>query len=453
MSRGEPRFGSLLPEVRVPPPGPASRALSERLRAVESRNITHVGDQWPVFWEEAFGSNVRDADGNVYIDLTAAFGVALLGHASPPVRFAITEQSQRLIHGMGDIHPPTKKLELLERLARASPWDDTRTVLATTGSEAVEIALKTTRLASGRPGILAFEGGYHGLTLGSLAATERVHFRGPFTGRVYGGVAFAPFPDSVRDDEPGGSASLARVAELLAEGAPNGDAIGTIVVEPLQARAGARIAPPPFMEALSRLAAERDVLVIADEIMTGLGRCGSMFAFQRVGLTPDLICIGKALGGGMPISACLAPSRVMDAWPESAGEAIHTSTFLGHPLSCAAALSVLDAFNLDAVPAKAEEVGLALLNGLRERLSHLANVADVRGLGLLLGIELVEEDGVTPADGAASRAAERALGKGLLVLPAADRGHVLELTPPITLTKEQIEHVIDALADVIEEVS
>ena len=123
MSRGEPTFGSLLPEVRVPPPGPASRALSERLRAVESRNITHVGDHWPVFWEEAFGSNVRDADGNVYIDLTAAFGVALLGHATPPVRFAIAEQSQRLVHGMGDIHPPTKKLELLERLAGVGRQD------------------------------------------------------------------------------------------------------------------------------------------------------------------------------------------------------------------------------------------------------------------------------------------------------------------------------------------
>ena len=450
MSRGGPSFGSLLPEVCVPPPGPVSRALSARLRAVESRNITHIDDHWPVFWEQATGSNVRDADGNVYIDMTAAFGVALLGHSIPPLRLTIAEQSERLVHGMGDIHPPTKKLELLERLARLSPWDETRTVLATTGSEAVEIALKTARLASGRQGILAFEGGYHGLTLGSLAATERMHFRGPFSGRAYGGVAFAPFPDSVRDVEPGGSRSLARVVELLDEGAPNGDAIGTIVVEPVQARGGARIAPPPFMDALSRLAAEREVLVIADEIMTGVGRCGRMFASQRVGLAPDLICIGKALGGGMPISACMAPSRVMDAWPASDGEAIHTSTFLGHPLSCAAALSVLD---VDSAPATAEEVGEALLNGLRERLSHLAKVADVRGLGLLLGIELVEEDGVTPADGAAGRVAERALGRGLIVLPAGDRGNILELTPSITLTKDQIEHVIDVLADVIEEVS
>lgn len=453
MSRGQPEFGALLPEVRVRPPGPASRALGARLRAVESRNITHVTESWPIFWEEASGSNVRDADGNVFIDLTGAFGVALLGHSSPVVRFSIGEQSRRLIHGMGDVHPPTKKLELLERLSAISPWDETRTVLATTGSEAIEIALKTAGLASGRDGILAFEGGYHGLTLGSLAATEREHFRSPFAGRVYRGVAFAPFPDRLHDGEPDGKASLARVGELLERGAPNGDAIGTLLIEPVQARGGARIAPRPFMEELSRLAAEQGVLVIADEIMTGLGRCGSMFASSRVGLTPDVICLGKALGGGLPISACMAPRHVMDAWPPSDGEAVHTSTFLGHPLSCAAALSVLDTFDLDAVAAKADQLGVALLHGLRDRVSHLSNVGDVRGLGLLLGIELVEEDGVTPAAGAAVRVAEEAMEKGVLVLPAAARGHVVELTPSITLTKEQTEYVIDVLAEAIEGVS
>jgi len=207
------------------------------------------------------------------------------------------------------------------------------------------------------------------------------------------------------------------------------------------------------MEELSRLAAEQGVLVIADEIMTGLGRCGAMFASSRVGLTPDVIYLGKALGGGLPISACMAPRRVMDAWPPSDGEAVHTSTFLGHPLSCAAALSVLDTFDLDAVAAKADQLGVALLHGLRDRVSHLSNVGDVRGLGLLLGIELVEEDGVTPAAGAAVRVAEAAMEKGVLVLPAAASGHVVELTPSITLTKEQTEHVIDVLAEAIEGVS
>lgn len=451
MTDRSPLSGSDLPHLRTPPPGPASRALAERLSAVESRNVTYISDNWPVFWEEALGSNVRDADGNVYIDLTSAFGVALLGHANAPVRHALWSQT-RLIHGMGDIHPPTKKLELLEHLAAVSPWDEAQSILAGSGSEAVEAALKTAALASGRPGIVAFEGGYHGLTLGSLATTERPHFRAPFEQRVYGGVGFAPFPDQHRDDPADGSVTLDRVRALLENGAPNGDPIGTILIEPVQARGGARIPPNGFMSALSDLAREFDVLIVADEIMTGMGRCGAIFASDLVGLRPDLVTVGKALGGGLPISACIAPRRIMDAWPKSEGEAIHTSTFLGHPLACAAATSVLDAIDIDAVPGRAKQLGSAMLGALRERLADVAGILDVRGLGLLLGIEFVEPDGTTPAAGRGARIAERALGAGLIVLPAGDDGHVLELTPPITLTKVQLDYVVDALGGIIEDV-
>ena len=415
--------------------------MAERLARVESRNVTFVDHGWPVFWQDARGANVLDADGNVYIDMTSAFGVALLGHRSPTLEFVLRHHT--LVHGMGDIHPPVTKLELLE--------DDARILLANTGSEAVEAALKTTALASGRPGVLAFEGGYHGLTLGALSVTRRDHFRAPFASRVYGGVAFAPFPDVIRDEEPGGAASLRRVAELLDSGAPNGDAIGTIIVEPVQARGGARVPPDGFMASLSDLASERGVLVIADEIFTGLGRCGAMFASDRVGLRPDVICAGKALGAGLPLSACMAPARVMDAWPRSTGEAIHTSTFLGHPLACAAGVAVLDSFDIDAVPARAERVGGELVAGLSSRLGECRRVADVRGIGLLLGVELVESDGRTPAAGAGSRIAERALAEGILVLPAGDHGEVLELSPPIVLTTEQIDHALDVLASLIVE--
>lgn len=445
-------LGAALPRVRTPPPGPASRALGERLSRVESRNVTYVSDDWPIFWEEARGSNVVDADGNVFIDLTSAFGVALLGHSSGPVRYALNEQV-RLIHGMGDVHPPTRKLDLLERLAALSPWSDARTILATSGSEAVEAALKTSALASGRPGIIAFEGGYHGLTLGSLATTARGHFRAPFEARTYGGVGFAPFPDSFRDDVPDGSGSLDAVRSFLESGAPNGDAIGTIIVEPVQARGGARVPPTGYMEALSALAGEFDAIVIADEIMTGMGRCGAPFASGLVGLRPDLVCVGKALGGGLPISACIGPQRVMDAWPASTGEAIHTSTFLGHPLACAVAISVLDTIEIEAIPGQSSRLGEKLLGALRARLSGLSGVLDVRGLGLLLGIEFVEQDGQTPASGKGARVAERALGAGLIVLPAGDHGHVLELTPPVILTDEQVDYTVDALGSIIEDLS
>jgi len=447
---GSPLFGLQLPDIRVRPPGPASRGLAQRLRKVESRNVTHVTDTWPIFWEQAAGANVRDADGNVFIDLTGAFGVALLGHASPRVLAAIAGQSERLIHGMGDIHPPTKKLELLEQLCDVGPWTDTKVVLSSTGSEAVETALKTAQVATGRPGVLAFEGGYHGLTLGALAATERRHFRAPFSDRVYDGVAFAPFPDPVRDGPDSAAAVLEEVRSVLERGAPNGDRIGAVIVEPVQARGGARIPTPGFMAALSELTHRAGALVIADEIMTGLGRCGALLASTLVGLEPDVICLGKALGCGLPLSACLASAEVMNAWPESNGEAIHTSTFLGHPLACAVAVGFLESLQSDALPERAGKEGAALLAALTERLSGSPGVTDVRGLGLLLGIEFGHSEGRMV--GAGARVAEAALRRGLIVLPAGDDGHVLELTPPLGLTDTQVRYTIEHLSDAIEEV-
>ena len=227
--------------------------MGARLHEVESRNVTYVSDSWPVFWTRALGANVVDADGNVFVDLTSAFGVALLGHASPVVQEAL-QAGASLIHGMGDIHPPAPKLELLEKLAAISPWPDARVILSTGGSEAVEGALKTGALASGRSGLLAFEGAYHGLTAGSLSATPRAHFRSHFEDRLYGGVAFAPYPDPIRDPTPDGARSLDAIRAALIDGAPNGDPIGTIIIEPVQARGGARIPPEGFLAELSSLA-------------------------------------------------------------------------------------------------------------------------------------------------------------------------------------------------------
>lgn len=442
-------LGQMLPDIRVPPPGPASQALARRLREVESRNVTQVTDAWPVFWDEARGANVRDADGNVYLDLTGAFGVALLGHAHPAVVEAVRAQSERLVHGMGDVHPPSIKVELLERLAALAPWDDTLIILSSTGSEAVETALKTALMATRRPGILAFEGGYHGLTLGALAATARAHFRDPFLERLYRGVAFAPFPDPVREGADASGLALARVEEILERGAPDRDGthqeIGAVVVEPVQGRGGARVAPDGFMARLSELAAGAGALIIADEVLTGVGRCGTSLASDRVGLRPDLICVGKALGGGLPLSACLGPARIMDAWPESDGEAVHTSTFLGHPLACAAGVAVMDTLEAEGVLGRVRRVGGRLVTELRGALAGVAGVADVRGLGLLLGIEFAGRPGLEPSAGAAARAARFALAEGVLVLPAGDHGHVLELTPPVELTDAQIRRAVEVV--------
>ena len=444
-----PPFGSRLPDLRVPPPGPASKALADRLRAVESRNVTYRADDWPIFWESATGANVRDADGNVYVDLCAGFGVALLGHSHPAVSAAIADQALRLTHGMGDVHPPRIRVELLERLRDLSPWPDSRAVLASTGSEAIEVALKTAHLATGHPGVLAFEGGYHGLTMGSLAATARQTFRRPFAKRLYRGVAFAPYPLAGARGATSATLALEFVRRALRDGAPNGDPIGAVVIEPVQGRAGARVAPAGFMADMSALAREAGALVIADEILTGMGRCGAMLASARVGLRPDLVCVGKALGAGLPLSACMGTRAVMDAWPESDGEAVHTSTFLGHPLACAAALAALDRFGPESVLEHSEALGARLRNRLTERLSGVPGVREVRGLGALLGIELAAKDGSAPAAGAAARVAGAALREGVIVLPAGDAGQVVELTPSVALTEEQVDYAVEALVKAI----
>lgn len=443
-------LGQRLPELRVPPPGPASRAMAERLHAVESRNVTHVSGSWPVFWEEARGANVVDADGNVFLDLTGAFGVSLLGHGHPGVAQAVAQQAATLVHGMGDVHPPAVKLRYLERLAALAPWPEARLILSSTGSEAVETALKTALMATGRAGIVAFEGAYHGLTLGSLAATDRDLFRAPFLRRMYRGVAFAPFPEPLRHGGDAGRRSLDAVGAMLERGAPNGDAIGAVIVEPVQGRAGVRVPPEGFMAGLSALARKHGALVVADEIFTGMGRCGALYASAPVGLEPDLICLGKALGGGFPLSACLGRRAVMDAWPESDGEAIHTSTFLGHPLSCAAGLAVLDALEAENLAARARALGERLLVELRAALAGVEGVAEVRGLGLMLGIELARGGSrgrpAAPVQAAGARAAHFALEEGVLVLPAGEHGHVVELTPAVGLTDEQAALAVDVVA-------
>lgn len=438
-------LGRLLPELRTPVPGPASRELARRLRAVESRNVTFVDARLPVFWEEARGANVVDADGNVYLDLTGAFGVAFAGHAHPLVVRAVEAQAHRLVHGMGDVHPPVVKLDLLERLAELSPWNETRGFLAPSGSEAVEAALKTGALASGRPGILAFEGGYHGLTMGALAVTHRPHFRDSFRTRLFAGVAFAPFPTTEA------APSLARVEQLLAAGAPDGSEIGTVILEPIQGRAGVRIPPAGFLESVVTLAHAAGCVVIMDEIFTGFGRTGSLLASPAGDHAPDVLCVGKALGGGLPLGVCLARGDVMDAWPSSAGEAIHTSTFLGNPLAAAAALGFLDALEGEGLLDRARELGRVLIEGLRRSLEDVEGVREIRGEGLMIAVDLEDAAGA-PLKGAGAHVMAEALCRGLLVLPAGAQGNVVEVIAPAILTDHQASFGVETLAACVRDV-
>jgi 4-aminobutyrate aminotransferase/(S)-3-amino-2-methylpropionate transaminase len=407
-------------------PGPRSRALAARLAAVETRNVTALAPEAPIFWERAAGANVWDVDGNRFVDLGGAFGVANVGHAHPRVVAAIAEQAGRLLHGMGDVHPAEPKVALLEALAARFPGGGpARATLATSGADAVEIALKTAQLATRRPGVVAFEGGYHGLGLGALDATWRSDFRAPFAARLPARCAFARYGDA--DD-------VLRAAREAP--AP----VGAVLVEPVQGRGGERVPPRGFLRRLRELCEPNGWLLIADEIYTGFGRTGRWFACEHEGVAPDLLCVGKGLASGMPISACLGRAEVMDAWPVSSGEALHTQTFLGHPPGCAAALASIAVLEEEKLPERAAESGAAALAFLREATRGLAAVRECRGLGLMLGVECASGE-------RAQRACREALRRGVIVLPSGDGGRVLSVTPPLGIERDAL---LAALALVVE---
>jgi len=413
------------PRIRTELPGPRSRALAERLAAVESRNVTCLTPEAPIFWERASGVNVWDVDGNRFVDLGGAFGVANAGHAHPAVVEAIHAQAGRLLHGMGDVHPSAPKVELLEALAARFPGGGpARAVLGSSGADAVEAALKTALLATGRSGVIAFEGGYHGVSLGTLDITWRPFFREPFKARVPGRTRFARYGDT---------------EDVLRAASESEHPIGAVVVEPVQGRGGERVPPAGFLAELRAQCDAAGWLLIADEVYTGFGRTGRWFACEHEEVVPDLLCVAKGLASGMPISACVGRAEVMDAWPASTGEALHTQTFLGHPAGCAAALASIRVLEEEALVERAAETGAAALRFLEERVG-CTGVAQVRGRGLMLGIECDSPE-------RAARGVRRALERGYILLPSGDDGRVLSITPPLGI---EAPVLLDALGSVLE---
>lgn len=418
-------------------PAAKKRRLRRLLAACESPNVTYAGEGFPLFIRRAKGSFVYDEGGRRYDDFTACFGVAFLGHNDAEVAAAVRKQMRACVHGMGDVHPPMLKVELLHALTEFLPWRGYKAILSTTGSEAMESAIKTALVATGREEFVAFEGAYHGLSMGALSLTHRPFFRHPFEGWLCGKVRFAPFPDLYRRPSGGPAGDdvrscLAKVEELVTLNTAG------VVIEPIQGRGGVRPAPAPFLQGLSRLCRRRSALLIADEVFTGFGRTGAKFACAAAGVAPDIIVVGKAMGNGFPISACLARGEIMDAWGPSSGEAVHTSTFLGHPIGCAAGLAVLEKMERERPWELAREKGEKLTASLRPLLSS-GRVGEIRGEGLMVGIELVREKGKLPYPELAQKIVRQALKAGLILLRAGDEGNVLSLTPPVTITAGQIE--------------
>jgi 4-aminobutyrate aminotransferase-like enzyme len=468
--------------VAAPGGGPAnikkqkSKATLALLREFESRNVTFVepDGSWPIVWERARGVAVWDADGKRYLDLTAAFGVAAAGHANARVVRAGQHQMARLLHAMGDVHPHPLKAQLARELSRITfeRWGTGpgakrrglargKTILCSSGFEAVEAALKTARLATGKPGIIAFAGAYHGLGYGALNVTHRQLFRGPFLSQLGGFGRFVPFPAAAGPassrsadrraaggrEEAGAAlaATEAQIRKLFRRGG-----IGAILVEPIQVRGGIRLGPAEFLPRLRALCDEHGALLILDEIYTGFGRTGKWFAAEHSGTVPDLVCVGKALTGGFPLSACVGRAGVMDAaWPASAGEAMHTSTFLGHPVGCAMALAQIREIERRQLVERSADLGGFLLREL-SRLQAPSSKARVRvrGLGLLVGVELLGPDG-RPATAVSLAMVKTLLHRGFIFLPEGEHANVIGFTPPLTITRADLARAAAAFQEAL----
>lgn len=404
----------MLPDVLTPVPGPQSRAWVDRLARRECPAITArrsrradalgVADTDPIVWDRAAGANVWDMDGNRFVDLTAGFGVAAAGHANPAVVAAAMAQVQRLPHAMGDAFPDPRRIELLERLADRTGMD--HGILGSSGSDAVEAALKTARMATGRDGVVVFERGYHGLSYGALSVLgyKRDAFQGPFAGQLGDHVHVAPWG--------------AEVPEL--------EGVGAVLVEPIQGRGGIRVPPAGWLAALRTACDNAGAVLIFDEIYSGFGRTGRWFAKDHFDVEPDVICLGKGLASGFPISAAMGTRAVMEAWGASTGEALHTQTFLGNPVGCAMALANLDELERMDAPARARDI---------EAWVRAESPLPVQGHGAMLGLQ-------TPDS---LRLCRALLSQGYIVLPAGQDAEVLALTPPLVIERDQLRGALVAL--------
>jgi len=457
-----------------------TRETLDLLREYESRNVlfTEPDGSWPIVWERAKGVNVWDAEGKKYLDLTAAFGVAAAGHANPRVVKAGQEQMEKLTHAMGDVHPHARKAELARELSRItferwsgefhgegfelsapvkSPKLETRnpklqtakTIFCNSGFEAVEAALKTAMLTAGKYGVIAFQGGYHGLGYGTLNVAHREFFRAPFRLQLREFGHFVQFPTRPAD--------LPVVEALMRRHFQRGW-VGAVLVEPIQARGGINVPPPGFLPLLRRLCDEHKALLVLDEIYTGFGRTGKWFACEHTGVIPDIICLGKALTGGFPLSACVGRAEVMDAaWPPSRGEAMHTSTFLGNPVGCTMALAQIEELRENKLPERAAKLGEFLLPELAKiqppsppDASSPKFTITARGMGLMAGLDFRLPNGA-PDGPTAMRVIKAVLREGFILLPEGEHGNVVSLTPPLTITKAQLTETLSAFAKILAE--
>lgn len=436
------------PSIRTPLPGPKAKALIARDGAVVSPSYTRG---YPLVVERASGSLVEDVDGNVFLDCAAGIAVNSTGHCHPDVVRAITEQAGKLLHMSGTDFYYEPQVRLAEEIAGVVPIDGgVRSFFGNSGAEAIEAAIKLARYATGRPNIIAFFGAFHGRTLGALSLTASKTVQRRALGPFMPGVYHAPYADCYRCPlglEPDTCAAecLGFVEDQLLLHLVSPDEVAAIVVEPIQGEGGYVVAPDVFMQRLRELTRTHGMLLIADEVQSGMGRTGAMFAIEHTRVRPDVVAMAKGIASGLPLGVTAARADLM-TWPPGA----HASTFGGNPVSCAAALATLRLLREQLV-ANAAEVGAHLMEGLRGLMDRHPLIGDVRGRGLMVGVELVK-DRSTKERASAERDAvvNGAFRRGLLTLGAGK--NVVRFSPPLVLTRAQADQAVRLFEEAVTEV-
>lgn len=439
----------MLPDIKTTIPGPKSRKLMAELAEYESPAITARqlsraqtgGIDCPIVWAKTKDMFVEDVDGNCFMDLTAGFGVANVGHAHPDLIEVAQKQIAEMPHAMGDAFPAYNKVALAKRLAQITPGNLKRTLFANAGFEAVEAALKTAMIKTGKPGIIAFEEAYHGLGYGALAVTSyRDRFREPFLPQLNSHIYRLPYPSK---------SPVQNFADLLEktiqQAEKTSSPISTLIIEPILGRGGIIEASTESLQQIREITVRHNIVMIVDEICTGFGRTGDWFAIEQANIVPDLLCLGKGMNGGFPISAAIGSDEVMSGWGDAQGEALHTSTFLGNPVGCAMALTCIDLLEKGLL-ARVKPIGEYFKNQLTLLQEKNSFIASIRGRGLMLGIEFQHPD-----KNYCLKISKALLQRGFIALPCGLHGNILSLTPPLTIQKEHIDLFIRELKFIVDQ--
>ncbi len=435
------------PEIKTPLPGPKAKAIIERDKQFVSPSYTR---DYPFVIARGEGAVVEDVDGNRFLDCAAGIAVNSTGVSHPEVVKAICEQAQKFIHMSGTDFYYEPQVRLAEELATIVPIDGAvRTFFGNSGTEATEAAIKLARYSTQRQGIIAFLGGFHGRSMGSLSltASKAVQRRG--FGPFMPGVYHAPYPDSYRFNGSADACAaqcLSYIRDQIFVHLAAPDEIGAIVVEPIQGEGGYIVPPPAFLESLREIAREHGIVLVVDEVQSGMGRTGKMFASEHFGLKADVVNIAKGIASGLPLGVTCARADIM-AWPPGA----HASTFGGNPVSCAAANITIRVLK-ESLVANAAAVGAHLLDGLRELQNRHPLLGDVRGKGLMIGLELVR-DRQTKERAIEERNAlvQAMFRRGVLVLGAGK--NAMRLAPPLVLTRAQANIVLKVMDESLAEIS